>query len=127
MMAPWQRRVLARETEVIQEYRAEGGGREVGSRGKTAAQWRTVLSGDIPQMERIVQCNGTTYTLHLPTAPQYAEPQPDRTTLMIAEVLVIQRRPGGKRRSGCWTYGGCHPNLQPPYLSSARWVAGFLG
>jgi len=29
MMAPWQRRVLARETEVVQEYRAEGDGREV--------------------------------------------------------------------------------------------------
>src|SRR5262245_45722698 len=57
---------------------------------KTVAKWRKALSGDIPQMERTVQRNGTAYTLHLPAAQHQDQPHPTRTALTLVEVLVTQ-------------------------------------
>jgi hypothetical protein len=62
--------------------------RQCGVDHKTVGKWRKVLSGDIPQMERTVQRNGTTYTLHLPRVQQPVQPQPSRMALTIAEGLV---------------------------------------
>jgi hypothetical protein len=57
---------------------------------KTVGKWRKALSGDIPQTERTVQRNGTTYTLHLPAAPHQDQLHPSQTALTLAEVLVTQ-------------------------------------
>jgi hypothetical protein len=64
--------------------------RQCGVDHKTVGKWRKELSGECPQMERTVQRNGTTYTLHLPVSQHQAQPQPSRMALTIAEVLVVQ-------------------------------------
>jgi hypothetical protein len=64
--------------------------RQCGVDHKTVGKWRKALSGDIPQMERTVQRNGMTYTLHLPRVQQPPQTQPSHTALMLAEALVIQ-------------------------------------
>jgi len=75
---------------VWSQYSNRAIARQCGVDHKTVGKWRKALSGDIPQIMRTVQRNGTMYTLHLPLAQQPVQPQPSRMSLMLCEALVSQ-------------------------------------
>ena len=60
--------------------------RHCGVDHKSVAKWRKQLTGDFPTVQR----GDTSATQHLATAPHEAEPDRSRTSLMLAEALVIQ-------------------------------------